>query len=1238
MIIFCLGVLFIAIRTEAFTVLGPAMPLVVRPGRSVTLPCSADTPLPTLDLEVRWMRVDSGSIVHMFPEGGSRPESQSPSYRGRAEFFSEEISKGNFSLLFMNVTSQDKGLYKCVVLSDQESHQTTVKINIERLTVTGAVEPVFAYAGESRPESQDARFRGRAEFFSEEIPKGNFSMKLRDIKTEDRGEFMCRVDTDSESVNATAWLQEQGLSTLNLCVLGLTFAAAVIAVLSCIPAICRMIREIKKKESKTAWQALRRTCGTNGKWNGIGWLCFLQVSVPCILLSIAFVIWGIIESSVGEAYVCSVVNLVRILVVFKVAPYELPGKYFEKFTERALHFEIFFLTTGINSVLLQNSGAAVETKVLIGIFFGLVLLYGLLGVRRSNLYSAYFFGARSQNIMDFEIFFLIFTRSSFGFGAVFMVWFILPALDSALHSLRIEFFSQQYLWQKLFEVLQFILESAIYLLLLHFISDQDKEHPGIMCFTAFLYIMKAIMRFNHRSDLPAVPHILAYVFGSAGLSVLNSVALATEVFLKAEKGQRTVEDLRVVILLIESLFLACWLCLQTYAFCDAAKNKSNVKHQINIISLQMKCNSILVKSNGLQMKCNSILVKSNGFHLKRKRNWETFKLKVLQSTRDVLGRPTPTPKQPWITQPTLDVIAQRREARLRGDMTEYRQLNAVRNKAISANRERFWKEEAERLESAAHSNNLRLVYNTLHQAHAGPRIRTTLVKDAQGNPISSEADCLDRWREHCSLLLHHPPTPTDPNLVTSANLATPNSDCRTDPVTAHEVRSALKKLINKKAPGFCAITAEMLKEGGDCMIQWLTHIINHVGITLLSIPAKLFTRILLTRALPAIRSHRHPQQAGFMPNRSTTDHISVLRLIIENVRKFRKNQHLFIAFIDLKAAFDTVDHASLWNILKYLGVPPKITTMFQRLYINFESCVRVSGKDSGWFPIDSGVRQGCVAAPDLFNCVVDHLMTQVCKEVSGVWLGNYHLTDLEYADNTTLFSSSLQDLSSALTIYTSEATKLGLQVSWQKTKLMYVGDGPDPPPLYVGSDAVEFVSSFTYLGSTITDKGDLKPEIDSRRALQLPPCSLSGGPSGDTALSRGLMALTAGLSGQSRTSNGITNTIIWEHTHQPPASRLAARRHIRWYGHVLRLPPEHLTRAVLSFNPTTAGWKRPCCRPHTRWLDIIKEDLHHLGINMEAAEDLAEDHPYWRNLVKLISSTHSDVPVEEDQAFAMQEL
>ncbi|KAG5835061.1 hypothetical protein ANANG_G00268110 [Anguilla anguilla] len=309
------------------------MPLVVQFGASVTLPCSVDTPLPLHELEVQWMREDSVTLVHLFQEGESRPESQSPAYSGRADFFSEEISKGNFSLLLRNVTSEDKGLYKCVVHTVHESNETKVKIDIGRLVVTGADMPAFAYAGEdvilncsvdthvpleelevewmktngeilvllfsegeNRPESQHERFRGRAEFFTEEIPKGNFSLKLRDVKTEDKGEFMCKVHTNRESVNATVWLQELGFSSLHTWVLVLTIAAAVFAVLSCIPAL-RCI--IKDDESN---RALLLYC--------------LQVSVPCILTSTAFAIWGYIEGSVGEAFVGSAINFMRILILF----------------------------------------------------------------------------------------------------------------------------------------------------------------------------------------------------------------------------------------------------------------------------------------------------------------------------------------------------------------------------------------------------------------------------------------------------------------------------------------------------------------------------------------------------------------------------------------------------------------------------------------------------------------------------------------------------------------------------------------------------------------------------------------------------------------------------------------------------------------------------------------------------------------------------------------------------------
>ena len=106
----------------------------------------------------------------------------------------------------------------------------------------------------------------------------------------------------------------------------------------------------------------------------------------------------------------------------------------------------------------------------------------------------------------------------------------------------------------------------------------------------------------------------------------------------------------------------------------------------------------------------------------------------------------------------------------------------------------------------------------------------------------------------------------------------------------------------------------------------------HRDITLLSIPGKTFARVVINRAIPVMNHHCRPHQAGFIPRRSTIDLISDIRLLAEKAREFRKDRALCIAFIDLKAEFDSVDRDCLWHILHSLGIPPKIVRVIERLY------------------------------------------------------------------------------------------------------------------------------------------------------------------------------------------------------------------------------------------------------------------------------------------------------------------
>ena len=61
---------------------------------------------------------------------------------------------------------------------------------------------------------------------------------------------------------------------------------------------------------------------------------------------------------------------------------------------------------------------------------------------------------------------------------------------------------------------------------------------------------------------------------------------------------------------------------------------------------------------------------------------------------------------------------------------------------------------------------------------------------------------------------------------------------------------------------------------------------NYRGITLLSVPGKVFAHVLLSWIRERLRSHRRVQQSGFTPHRSTIDGIITLQLLLQTRREY----------------------------------------------------------------------------------------------------------------------------------------------------------------------------------------------------------------------------------------------------------------------------------------------------------------------------------------------------------------
>ena len=63
----------------------------------------------------------------------------------------------------------------------------------------------------------------------------------------------------------------------------------------------------------------------------------------------------------------------------------------------------------------------------------------------------------------------------------------------------------------------------------------------------------------------------------------------------------------------------------------------------------------------------------------------------------------------------------------------------------------------------------------------------------------------------------------------------------------------------------------------------------------------------------------------------------------------------YAAYVDLRAAFDSLSRSSLWLLLTRLGIQDKIVSLIRALYNNSVSCVRAWQSESSWFTIAKDV-------------------------------------------------------------------------------------------------------------------------------------------------------------------------------------------------------------------------------------------------------------------------------------------
>ena len=614
-------------------------------------------------------------------------------------------------------------------------------------------------------------------------------------------------------------------------------------------------------------------------------------------------------------------------------------------------------------------------------------------------------------------------------------------------------------------------------------------------------------------------------------------------------------------------------------------------------------------------------------------------------------------------------------------------------------KEMWWKTKANELQQAADTHNSKKLYQGLKAIYGPPRKQSSALLSSDGSvKLVKDEDILNRWAEHyCEVL----------NRQSSVNIdeihSLPQSETILEidhPPTAAEVKDAMKVLCRGKQPGLVGIPPDVYKEGGPQLVKQLTKLMkeiwkkgevpqdfkdatiislfkkgkrtvcdNYRGISLLSVAGKLLARVIINRINKHITDLVCSEsQCGYRKGRGTVDMVFCLRQLQEKSREHRTP--LYMAFVDLTKAFDTVSRTALWIVLEKIGIPPQMRMVIRSFHEGMMAQVNLSGKLSHAFLVSNGTKQGCVLAPILFALYFAVMLIYalkgkefgipVCFRATG-GLFNIRrfnaptktslelILDLLFADDCALVSQSCEELQEIVDCFARACTVFGLTISTKKTEIIYQkvpGNDSIQPLIKVNDIPLKVNTKFCYLGSTISEKATLDDELKVRigkaseafgklqqrlwsshdvslatkvkvySAVIIP--ALTYGCETWTPYRRQIRMLDAFHLRKLRSlcnvswKDKVTNQEILSRCKISGIEAFLMKAQLRWTGHVIRMDNRRLPKIMLYSQLANAT--RPEGRPLLRYKDKLKANLASLDLKTPRWEETALQRTEWRAL------------------------
>ncbi|AAU10897.1 RNA-dependent DNA polymerase [lymphocystis disease virus-China] len=315
------------------------------------------------------------------------------------------------------------------------------------------------------------------------------------------------------------------------------------------------------------------------------------------------------------------------------------------------------------------------------------------------------------------------------------------------------------------------------------------------------------------------------------------------------------------------------------------------------------------------------------------------------------------------------------------------------------------------------------------------------------------------------------------------------------PLNVSEIIKAVKELRRKKSPGPDGFPVEFYASFIEILAPLLTTVYNYSfkekklpetlnqaqiipilkpgknplelssyrPVSLLNCDYKILAKILASRLEKFLHVFISPDQTGYVKNRRAVYNIHRLLEIVYSSEAFESE---CLILTDAEKAFDFLKRSYLFETLKRFGLGENFIAWVKLIYDKPSACVWTGDRQSIFFLLKNGIRQGCPLSPLLFIIAMEPLACSIRKNpaIKGIIRKGKETKILLYADDVLIFVSQIETVPLVLKILERFKIVSGYSLSLNKSKIVPLGQAKIKKSISLTIS----IDDFIYLGVTIT--------------------------------------------------------------------------------------------------------------------------------------------------------------------------